>query len=343
MGYSTGTFSGSDDLEDVHTLLLNFLTAEGWTIGTSTYPALVANIGQCFVNLAFTTVATLNDIQGSTANAVSPDHRIEGRLGVNATAVSVSGESRVVSNDWLGPYAKYWLFGPASGEPKYVHLVVQKANGRFSHISFGEIDKKGATYTGGAFLHGTFWRWDFRDTSYSQFNTSGEGSDAGGGAHRTLGDTTDDFNQSTYNVFVGALDATYPVIANNGFFNGSKLIPVMARQSKGMAQMEDTTARWLGWVAHVGPNPINGVTPLFEFPFLWQNVANQRSRYLGGEPGRRMCSMIGRLEAETISFGADDYIVFPLKKSLPYDPEFIPWTNKTPTSGPYGHAFKVND
>lgn len=344
MGYATGSFSGADTFESVYNTLKSFLTSEGWAV-TGSYPAVLsASSGRCHVNLSFSNSATLNDSQGSTGLAASPDHRISGSLHVDATPIAPTTRA-AVSNDWTAPFAKYWLFGSAAGEDKYCYLVVQKANGRFCHIGFGNVDRKGTPYAGGAFLDALYWGWNFQATSYSSSGTpSGEGSDITGSSHHCLGDTGEFTTRASYNVFIGDLDPANPVMSNVGIGanTSARLATLWNRTSMSLAALSATASRWLGWLFFLGPNPVNGATPLFDTPLLKVNPTSNRSQYLGDIPGRRVCSMIGRNEAEVITYGADTYMVFPWKRALPWTPEIEPWTVKAVTSGPYGYAFKVN-
>ena len=342
MGYVTGSFSGADNFESVYNTLKSFLTSEGWAVA-GTYPAVLsASAGRCHVNLLFSTSATLNDSQGSTGLAASPDHRILGRLGVDATPITPSGSAATVSNDWTAPYAKYWLFGAAAGEDKYCHFVVQKANGRFCHLSFGNVDRKGVPYTGGAYLDALYWGWNFQALTNTGSTPSGEGSDITASSHGNLGDTGEAGGRSSYNVFVGDIDPVNPVMSNQSSGPTARLATLWNRTSMSLSGLPASLSRWLGWLFFVGPNPINGATPVFDTPLLKINSASNRSQYLGDIPGRRVYSMIGRNEAEVITYGADTYMVFPWKRALPWTPELEPWTLKTVTSGPYGYAFKVN-
>lgn len=361
MGYSAGAFSGSDGFDVVMTKLHDFAVAEGWTSHYNTYPYLHVSINDVFVNLFFQTTDTVNDSQ-NTGNPVA-DYRIYGHLSTAFTsngtpavqflnqtgslvnASSLANTAFVKSNDWVGPYSNYWLFSGAVGEAKYIHLVVQKANGRFCMLSFGSLDKKGATYTGGAFLHGIFWHWWFDGTvGIPNITTSAQGSDFQSQGHKWLGDGV-----GNYNIWVGAAqDAAFPMIAHDFSTGGHAyegLLALMSRQSNvgvgaTLESLSDNQVAWLHPIFFLGPNPVNGVTPLFEIPVMKFVSADSRAYYLGAIPGMQWCSMTNRLETEDLSFGSDDWIVFPFKRALPWNPE--PYSTKTITSGPYGYACKKN-
>ena len=342
MAFETSVLSGTETLTDIFDLLTTFATAEGWTIHTSTGIDFHASNGDCHVSLIGRTNVTVNDLYGSTADATSDDHRIEGRLRADATAYSTGditgSNTRVVTNDWLGPYSNYWLFSGDVGDPPYIHLVVQKANGRFCHLSFGVVDKKGAVYDGGAFLTGVFWHWWF--DSAVQNTNSAQGSDISSGDHLFYGLSNESNVFAGHNISMGDLDSDI-IVANCSLvsYTHGKMTPLMGRQSgiRSLTNMPTTVSRWIGHFFYLGPNPLNGVTTLMEVPVM-RYTENDRSYYLGSLPGIRYCSMIGRTEVEDVSFASDDYIIFPMKRALPWEPE--PWSTRTVTSGPFGMAIK---
>jgi hypothetical protein len=348
MAFETNVLTGAETLADIFGLIDNFATANGWTVHNSTSTYLRLEQGDCHVSLAATTTATVDDKNGPSGSNAAPDHRIEARLSVPgdggvAEATIRASALRAVSNDWTPPYANYWLFsGDGVDDPPYIHLVVQKSNGRFCHLSFGVYDKKGAVYDGGAFVHGVYFHWWFANAAFPSSGFSREGSDASSSDHWFVGSAVNQSGFATYNVYLGDVDSD-AVIHNNGntaitngrmtglFENGGGVIGYDSGLSS-------SSARWFGHVFFLGPNPINGVSPLFEIPAMRFYSPNGRSQYLGSVPGVSYCSMIGRNEGEEVSFATDDYMIFPVKRFLPWKPE--PWAARVVTSGPYGFAFK---
>ena len=342
MAYETGTFAGTETLLDLVTIMKDFAVADGWTLDAFAGNTLRMHADQCFANFNINTTATVNDSKGSTGLTASPDHRLEGRLGVDTTAVTVSGDYRRVScNDMTPPYSKYWLYSGAVGDPKYIHLVVLKANGRYCHMSFGNLDKKGASYAGGAYMTAVYWNWWFNATSISP-SGSNEGSDV-----RTSSNTfpfgPHQNDRTSYNVFVGDLSSSNKVLSGSTTDSYDKLAAVISSQAGRTLNDGNWSAAGSLALSHIfflGPVSINGVTPVFECPVYWTDSATSRVRLLGTVPGFRFASMINRKEGETISFASDQYDIYPFKRALPWYPE--PWATKTVTSGPYGLAIKKN-
>lgn len=370
MAYQNASFGPSDGFNVVMSVLETFAAAQGWTINYNTYPYLSLDKGDCFANFYFDISQTVDDTE-NTGSATAPDYRIRGCLASSFSSISPPAnqflqqpgslphfysitnpedQSLMVSNDWTGPYSQYWLFSGGDGDPDYIYMVVQKANGRFCYVGFGNVDKKGITYTGGAFMDGILWNWWFRNGSAPDIvdnRGSGQGSDSQSGDHTWIGQSN-----GNHQLYLGDLKSTTPPMgASDGQTNGRNnhytIAPMMAQNGSYnpnlglLSVMNTNTALWLHPIFYLGPNPINGSTPLFEIPLFQQADAGvQRLFFVGSLSGRRYCSMINRLEAEELAFGSDNWMVFPFKRALPWVPE--PFTTKTITSGPYGHAFKIN-
>lgn len=334
MAFQSGALDGTATVSSILDLLRAFAQSSGWTTqlaGTVHH----FSRDECHVNLVAVTSTTIND-DGNTGGNI-PDHQIAGRLRATSaphTAAEVTGSNqRVVSNDMTPPFANYWMFSGGPGDAPYIHLVVQKASGRFCHLSFGVLDKKGAAYTGGAFLFGMRYAWSFVNSAANQ---SSNGSNVAGSGHYTPLSSGGPTGYATYNLFTGGIDNNVIITDQSltTFANG-KLSPLYNTSMS--INVFSSSSRWLNPFFHLGPFPLNGVTALMEAPVM-RYSANQRLQYFGSVPGWRMCSMIGREEVETVTFGTDEYLIFPVKRFLPWNPE--PIAEKIVTSGPYGYAIK---
>ncbi len=334
MSFQTGSLDGTATAASVIDLVRNFANGDGWTTQLNAGVSHMSK-GECHVSLTAVTTTTLADTYGTGGNV--PDHQIVGRLrstNVPFTAAEVTGSTtRVVSNDFTPPFANYWLFSGEPGDTPYVHLVVQKANGRFCHLSFGVVDKKGAAYTGGAFLFGMRYYWAF---SGSSAGGSSNGSGVAGSGHYTPLSSGGPTGFATYNIFMGAIDADSVISDSSQVSTPNGRLAALYSPSMSI-NVGSSSSRWLNPFFHLGPNPLNGVTTLMEAPVMRYST-NSRLQYLGSVPGWRCCSMIGRDEGETVTFGTDEYMIFPVKRFLPWNPE--PYDQKIVTSGPYGYAIK---
>lgn len=349
MGFQTGSFAPSDDFSEIFAKLQDFADGEGWTTNYNTYPYLLMNKGDVYVNLYARTDLTV-DNRGAGGTSTDPDYRITAHLSTGYTfnaspsvqffsqpgSLIVPGNTIgdadfVVCNDLKPPYSNYWFFsGDGVDDPDYIHMVIQKADGRFCSLHMGTVDKKGATYTGGEFISGFRWHWWFVNGSTAG---GGQGSDPAAD-HTWLGDQS-----GNYNVHIGDVSSLAPMKSHASV---STIVPLMDR-THGQYALENLGVGYMAWLHHVffvGYNPINGVSPMFEVPVMVDRTTDHRMAYMGAIPGYRWLSMKNRLEAEEITFGSDNWMVFPFKRNLPFNPE--PFASKTVTSGYYGHAFKIN-
>lgn len=358
MAYQTGTFTNADDFEDVKDLLQTFAVANGWTANNSTYPYLNLTKGACSANFFFDQSPTIDDNQGPTASATSPDFTVRSRLGktyggTGSGAVRFNSQPSAVNNanrmnDMTPTYDRYWLFASGTTGPQYIHLVIRKTSGRFCHLSFGEIDKKGMAYTGGAFLTSMYWQWGFSRSDISGFISSNAFSDQGSspfaGDHQIPFNSYGQRGDSSSNVQLRLADGDDFEIAVDDLFNPhDDIVPLFSRSGGLPGSLNNCNvdnSSWLGWVFHVGPNPVNNTTAMFEQPvMLYDNDGNQRVYQYGTIPGQRLCSMKGRTEAEQISFASENWIVFPWKRSTAWFPE--PFISKQCCSGPFAYAYKI--
>lgn len=342
MGYQTGTLDGTANLASLVGLISAFAATQGWTVNNA--PAGDANLyltnGDCHATIHTLFTGTMNDTYGPSGSGATPDHILIGRLNavdVPMTKAQVVSSYGVQTNDLTPPYANYWLFSGGVGDPPYIHLVVQKASGRFCHFSFGVLDKKGVPYSGGAFMFGEFYNWGFGGSSP---DSNASGSNIDGANHYYFGKTPSSsyYPRSTYNISMGEIDPGVVIADGPGpsVFPNGVLTPLFDATDS-FASMGASAARWLGNFFHLGPMPVNGVTPLMEVPVL-RYSPNQRVQYFGSVPNWRYCSMIGRDEGETVSFAGEEWMIFPIKRARPWVPE--PYAEKIVTSGPYGFAVK---
>lgn len=333
MAYETGTLDGSATTASLLAALGVFAAADGWTVNESSTGYIRLTKGVCTVSLTENLTVTMNDTAGPSGNANAPDHCIEGRLGSYTAPQIIASSERVRTNDLTPPFANYWFFSGGPEDPPYIHVVVQKASGRFSNFSFGVLDKKGVGHTGGAFLIGNRFNWGFAST---QINSNTNGSNVTASGHYMFGSVNTPTSFSTLNLSAGDLDAGL-VIADysNASYTNGRFNPLFT-PTTGFS-MGSSTSRWFGHFFHLGPNPVNGVTPLLEIPVM-RFTSNSRLQYYGSMPNWRYCSMIGRDEAETVSFAGEEWMIFPFKRARPWTPE--PIATRTVTSGPYGFAVK---
>ena len=154
MAYQENT--GADPA-DVIDKIATFAAANGWTVHANSLSGsnrtLVLRKGGDYVQL-------WNDDTTSI--------RVTGFIGYAAgTAYNLqAGYAGTVARAHVGagPFTQVYLFADTAPSD-HVHVVIEGANGIFSHISFGQVDKLG-TWTGGTYFDATWWSQSYFQAYY---------------------------------------------------------------------------------------------------------------------------------------------------------------------------------
>lgn len=347
MTYQTGAATDIDDLVD--TVLKTFMTGRGWTVNDDNWPNhLHLSKGDCYVSLrrspvtgdssfndAFSVARSNNALLahlGSSYNGVpaTPDLRYTGQPDSFVTTV---GDADAVDVwDLTGPFTSYHLFSDNSA-PDYIYLVVETAAGHYTNLFLGNLDKDTLTYTpGGGFLTGTKYAWWPNSTIYSsrddvRFHDASHAFPF-----------TNDGNMHVYSGNASPLQVMRSSASLMTLFN----IQSSLATNLGAAS---STGYWADGFFAAGPNPLNGVTPFLGIP-IFQDLTtdSETNTFIGSLPNIRFCTMQGRFAGETITIGADNWIVFPMRHIhkdhviLEAEVDASPALNNT--SGYYGFAVK---
>ena len=149
MAFQTGTSSGPSDLV---TLLTNFATTNGWTVGSTNdgYKVFQQAARGLYFAVAWDTDNVY--VRGCTGYA----------SGSNWTAqpgdCGVSGQV----NGMTGPYKAYFFFGTS----QYLHVVIEVTTNIFKHFVMGQLNKN-SNYTGGAYFDTTYHYYEqYSHTNY---------------------------------------------------------------------------------------------------------------------------------------------------------------------------------
>lgn len=222
-------------------------------------------------------------------------------------------------NEVGGTWPNLWMFG-ADSPQSYVHVVAEVSAGFYYHLAFGELIKQG-TWTGGEYYSAQYWNRtaiviDIPDSS----------------GHTALFDalttqTTQERNAtirasttSPTSSWVGASRQTDVVVNSvqrrSGFFGGVR-------------------GGWMaGGLWNAGVQELSGFSLLFPIT-AWFNDAGpspDAASFLGQVPDVFGVNMESIDPQEVLTFGGDDYRVFPLASKL--------GAVDTPNSGLYGLAYR---
>ena len=204
-----------------------------------------------------------------------------------------------------GPYVRYWAF--ATGQ--YIHVVVEGISGTFGHILFGQIDKDGAVFDGGAYNAASF--------NYRPINDDG-----------TVNDGTQNGISGNY--------AMYPFSSKYPFYAASRIRVqnvdnLVAPSADNFLNVgSDTTVEgsaigpWLSGRSDLGYNQYHpdsglvaasanelGGNTMIVRAAIYHWGAQQRTRYIVVIPDHAVCNMQFVAPGDILTFGNDEWMVFP--------------------------------
>lgn len=345
MAFETGSAANMADLINVR--LKSFLVASGWTLNADTWPThLALSYGACFANFRFdsSTSTSINSVFQGTMNATDPfgfartdmrlwSHLSSGYSGspgwntqpnspVNGTS---AGEPFVLTNDLVGPFPSYYIFGNNSGDALgYCYVVVETRAGHFVHLCFGEVDQGGLGYSpNAAFMVGTFYFWWPNSTNFASRNdvrwTSSN--------HALPFSLTSSSRNRQYHIYGGGAlpgEQVRPTTSGNepGVFlfsqDSQSALPNPPTSEWGTVSDTSNSGQWATNSIFRGQISVSNVTPLISIPILVENVSNNNViHYLGDAVDIRMCSMMGLSPGQQLTFGNDTWFAFPVRRQSP--------------------------
>jgi len=240
-------------------------------------------------------------IFGALATSITVADQFWGQPGSPVTSQGDVDALRL--NDVEGSLANVWFFSGGGGDPDYVHMVIQSASDRYSHFSFGHLDKVGQTHPNVAYGSSLYYEWwpdgpvDSNDPSRDTTHLYGH-----------LGDSR--------NIHVNILASTLPVgFPAAGIYTGlnniGKVMDVELDPSDHTAA--SSTNNYMDLFLAVANQLTTGGSPLWPLPYMFKNGALQHC-HLGNLPGVRLVNMANHTPASTLDQGSDEWLVFPFKR-----------------------------
>jgi hypothetical protein len=281
----------------------------------------------------------------STANATS-------NAGADATSAQVGNMDFTITS-W------HIFSNPALCD--YIHVVCNFSNGTnsdcYTQFGFGCLDKHGMTYTGLVYATGNPRR------AYSSLFTSAfytaidyNCGPAGGALTPWTGRAGFSYttNYNSKHALQWIIDPTLSPLPGSGWLstdtvqNAAQVLNPI--QPHGYATSYQFTTGWRtgptsadiqysAWPQFTLPQPYSGAVSMSPLPFmLLQNTANTSLlMFLGSFPDVRSCSMEGYAPQSIVTYGSEEWMLFPLMRSTAWDqcqqPDVV-------SSGRSGFAFK---
>jgi hypothetical protein len=241
-------------------------------------------------------------IHGSLSTSLNsgPPYQYWGHPGSPVTTETDS--DRVIINDVLGSMTNVWFFSGDTGDPRYIHVIVQSAGDRYAHFSLGNLDKLGMTTPNCAYLAGMYYEW---------WPNSGYSNDPADGSHE-IGVLADELYSQVY-VPTSVLPAGYPTsYIGRGI---DRLVLVMTRVTSDASQWSAGAGKILDFFFPTDNQLTTGGTALYGIPwFFTEDTTGTSMVFLGNVPGMRIANIANHIPASTLYFGSDEWMIFPWKR-----------------------------
>jgi hypothetical protein len=317
--------TSSSDWRDLLSIIKSFATGQGWTVvydSISSKGQLGIEKGSCHLaigstrNSADTADANLFNRNDLINGGTVPDAMIVGALGSSLTAgnthywghpgsivTTFNDIDAVDINDLVGPFANVWLYSDSTGS--YIHVVVQSGADKYTHFSFGNIDKKGKSHPDVGFFVGCnyiFW------PNSSSISSGYAPNDFSSGLH--ICGTF--FEGGSAQIFLpdDVVDSTYGF--TNGAFATNSFLKVLTRGNN-ISYHEANASGWiLDYTLAYANEPVTGGVPLSPIPCIY--TQGGLHSYLGELPDVRLCNIDNLNPGQEIVFGSDVWQVFPYKR-----------------------------
>jgi len=327
--------TSATDFNDMLDELYTFLTGNGWT-GSHTpgsgSATLINSNGHTFA-LTTTTTARTDVFTGAFTDQflrITYDRTIVGG------AAGQSGQA--AANDMFGPFPNLWFV--TDDAATYCHVIAQCSAARYGHASFGDLDNKGIHSENLPFTAAMYWQFWCNSTNYS--NSNGDGNPfnyPSSGTH--LVPYLDSSSNTKIGIPDGLLDPTL-------FFTDGPIIDTALR---GLCDREytittnsDNSARLLDYFCVVENKAFTGGVVLSPIPAMSVASTNDVQAYIGDFPGVALVNMQGLSPGQTLTFGDEEWLVFPFKQyGLQEAAKFGNNPLPFPNSWRYGFAYKVVD
>jgi hypothetical protein len=312
---------------DLLAAIRTFAAANSWTVE---YDDVSAN-GELGLSRLNCHVALTDGGNTSVTDAVNGgslnDGRIYGGIGSSITTsnhhyyghpgsiVTINGDSdRVVINDVQGPFSNIYLFTDATG--RYINVAAQNTSDRYTHISFGNLNKIGMTHADIGYLSGQNYTWWPNVADYSA--NSGYGANWPGYSGHNQGFV----GNSNLHLYTpnGVLNTAYGFASGDQqtggqSATGAQTILYLSEFGFGTA----TTGRLLDHFHVCGNEATTGGAPLWPLPVSFADDSSDIRCLLGVLPDTCLFNMTGFSPKQIVTYGSDDWQIFPLKAAGSYE------------------------
>lgn len=341
------------DPKDLLQKIVDFATAEGWTIeyneaaGIGAVGGQIAlSSGSCHVAIGEQT-STLNPI--AVTNAFLGTNFNDGRLYMalaksittankqfwnhpGSLVTTATDGDRMIINDVWGPLTEVHFFG----DENYINVLIKCAADRYTHFGFGNLDRLGMTVpqTGYAIaMYFEFWN----TTGAPQINVNLTAT------NRFPYNEPANNSSLQINIVDDTLDTTIG-FANLAAIVGAANVLTIMRTATQVNYSDGSQQNGPNFINDMYGNqrnqPTTGGVQLHRIPIFYKLTDLSLWCYLGEIPDLRLCHIEDLAIASEWEYGADNYKVWPWKRKGILSDAVAPGYNGQPNTYGLGVAFK---
>lgn len=345
--------SGSGDYVAMMASVLAHAVTDGWTTSGGTWPINKGNVKGVDWN-TFTITESDRTFFGG-GNKIARYMRLSiGNTPSEATTNSGSSSTSATVPNMEYTISNYWIYSDPS-LCNYIHVVYQFSNNVngdcFGHFGFGELDKHGMTHTAVMYASASPKRGYAVDTSNAPQAGDWNGGPISSIAHGFTGLAVGNYSlKRNYNHLVYIIDPLVsPVPAgwpSPGILRDGTLIMDCISINDGSSseanpnsRNQSYTYKWSSWPLFSTVQPYSGAVSMGPLPvWLLQNTGGSASvMMIGSFPNVRVCSMNSYDPNALVSYGAENWSLFP---ALRKTDDSIVGTTDAVSTGRFGYAHK---
>lgn len=342
--------------------IITFATAQGWTIeydkstgvGTGVGGQIALSSDGCHIAIGEASAAE-NPVAVVGALGADTDGRLYMALAnsINTASwqfwghpgslvTSAVDTDRVTINDVWGAMDEVHFFGNAD----YILVNIKTDAQRWTSFGFGNLDRKGMSIDACGFCYSNYHGW-WRTDNSGVFNNA-----ALTGVNGYMGGSPLNMDGAVCSIRIpdGVLDTSFGFLSGDLF---AMRIPTSAVRHTllGAAYSGNYPEASLSvnqntylmdQAVHLRNQPTTGGVQLNVLPIIYLDATVKLTTFLGEIPALRVCRMSNLAPGQVITYGSDDYAVFPWKqKGTVQDAGFLGGTyNNQPNSFDMGYAFR---
>lgn len=302
------TNTSATTFADLLIAIRNHLSTYGWTIladntGAGTPSLEVTNgLGNSFI-LSTSTSNHTDAVSGAFTNRNLTLAYQKSDIGLAAGYSAAVG-----SNDFNPPFSNVWII--SDNDATYCHVIVQVGTARYSHMSFGNLDNRGIHSAEVSYICGLYYEY-WRNSTNPADNNNSRLNQPSYTIHQR-GFTFENSSRYRLGIPDGLLDPALNF--TDGALDGPAARTTCSYYYTDPIFSFNNATRLLDYFSNVTNDAYTGGVNIAPLPCVVYDAAGANAAYIGDVPGVGMVNMFGLSPGQVLTFGSEEWIVFPQKQ-----------------------------